>query len=103
MGNNSTLFLFILIFACISAFLWTKLGNEKQDTRNAGVLLRAVLFFFCCDFFILSVIKWYLGNGEDNTDVKFEQYRVRRLLMQQALDNKKGYVSSLTVFKDPIS
>ena len=45
----------------------------------------------------------HLGNGEDNTDVKFEQYRVRRLLMQQALDNKKGYVSSLTVFKDPIS
>ena len=46
MGNNSTLFPFILIFACISAFLWTKLGNEKQDTRNVGVLLRAVLFFF---------------------------------------------------------
>ena len=80
MGNNSTLFLFILIFACISAFLWTKLGNEKQDTRNAGVLLRAVLFFFCCDFFILSVIKWYLGNGEDTLFESFWDIEPRTYL-----------------------
>ncbi len=80
MGNNSTLFPFILIFACISAFLWTKLGNEKQDTRNVGVLLRAVLFFFCCDFFILSVIKWYLGNGEDTLFESFWDIEPRTYL-----------------------
>ena len=65
MNNNFLLLIFILIFAFISGALWTAVNkNRLRDSRSAEPI-RAVLFFFSCDYLLLTVVKWFLGSGKD--------------------------------------
>lgn len=79
MEQGYGMILFMLLFAVISAFIW--LGQNRKTSGHNGIagFLRALVFFFACDYFLLSAVKWYLGSGEATLvesfwDIEFRSY-----------------------------
>lgn len=63
---DQSLVFFLFIFAIISTVIWFILNWNKSNYKGFAEFVRGALFFFYSDYFLLSAVKWYLGNGKDN-------------------------------------
>lgn len=77
MNSSLALLVFMGVFAIISAILWTLLNKNKLKENGIAEFIRAMLFFFWCDYFILSAVKWLLGNGQDTLFESFWDMEAR--------------------------
>lgn len=69
--QNLMIFLYILFFALISAIVWIFLS---KDRRNGW---RSLVFYFFCNFFLLSAVKAFLGSAESTLFESFWDIQLR--------------------------
>ncbi len=73
MHQSSIIFIFIIAFALASAFVW------RIFQRDQSRIIRVSFFFFLSIYFLLSAVKYYLGNTESTLiesfwDMEFRTY-----------------------------
>lgn len=69
--QNFMIFLYILFFALISTLVWICLS---KDRRNGW---RSLVFYFFCNFFLLSAVKVFLGSAESTLFESFWDIQLR--------------------------
>lgn len=63
--------LFLLFFGIVSAGIWISFNWKHTEYNRIIYSLKSVLFFFAGLYFIVSVLKYYLGEAESTLPESF--------------------------------
>jgi len=62
--QSTGMILYILLFGMIAGGIWTGLNRNHTEYSMTSYGLKSVFFFFSLFYFVVSVIKFYLGEAE---------------------------------------
>ena len=62
--QSTGMILYILLFGMIAGGIWTGLNRNHTEYSMTSYSLKSVFFFFSLFYFVVSVIKFYLGEAE---------------------------------------
>lgn len=74
--QNLLIFLYILFFAMTSTVLWICISKRRREWKSLQSV-KELLFFFLCNFFLMSAAKTFLGGAESTLLESFWDIEIR--------------------------
>lgn len=75
--QNLMIFLYLLLFSLISTVLWICISEKRRKEWKSQQSVKEIIFFFLCNFFLISAAKTLLGGAESTLFESFWDIEVR--------------------------